>query len=215
MGAKVEFPIGKTLFHLVANTGTSPCPTVDLDLVQTTRKVNGTRHSLRKFQPGKRAHLFRFSTFLGIFQWDEPTKRVPFTTEPEIPEILTKWKAPKASLFVKYLTPTYSYKINEVFANVLWKRFLCEREPHHAITWDFVLRFLIVTILGIRFWAPEQYSWRFIQIHVLLSLTWIGVSSLKPPNVIQVEIFFFFWPCLKSLFELSSLRKQSWTFPAE
>ena len=32
--------------------------------------------------------------FLGIFQWDEPTKRVPFTAEPEI---LTKWKAPQKS----------------------------------------------------------------------------------------------------------------------
>ena len=40
-----------------------------------------------------------FPLFLGIFQWDEPTKRVPFTTsEPEIPEILTKWKAPYISL---------------------------------------------------------------------------------------------------------------------
>ena len=29
-----------------------------------------------------------FPLFLGIFQWDEPTKRVPFTAEPEIPEIL-------------------------------------------------------------------------------------------------------------------------------
>ena len=28
--------------------------------------------------------------FLGIFQWEEPTKRVPFTAEPEIPQILTK-----------------------------------------------------------------------------------------------------------------------------
>ena len=35
-----------------------------------------------------------FPLFLGIFQWDEPTKRVLFTAEPEIPEILTKWKAP-------------------------------------------------------------------------------------------------------------------------
>ena len=35
-----------------------------------------------------------FPLFLGIFQWDEPTKRVPLTAEPEIPEILTKWKAP-------------------------------------------------------------------------------------------------------------------------
>ena len=39
-----------------------------------------------------------FPLFLGIFQWDEPTKRVPFTAEPEIPEILTKWKAPKTLL---------------------------------------------------------------------------------------------------------------------
>ena len=38
-----------------------------------------------------------FPLFLGIFQWDEPTKRVPFTVEPEIPEILTKWKAPYIS----------------------------------------------------------------------------------------------------------------------
>ena len=35
-----------------------------------------------------------FPLFLGIFQWDEPTKRVPFTAEPAIPEILSKWKAP-------------------------------------------------------------------------------------------------------------------------
>ena len=36
-----------------------------------------------------------FPLFLGIFQWDEPTKGVPFTAGPEIPEILTKWKVPK------------------------------------------------------------------------------------------------------------------------
>ena len=38
-----------------------------------------------------------FPLFLGIFQWDKPTKRVPFTAEPEIPEILSKWKAPLES----------------------------------------------------------------------------------------------------------------------
>ena len=65
--AIVEFPIGKKLFHLVLNPGRSQCLTVDLELVQTTRNVNGTRHSVRKFQPGKRAHLFRFSTFSGNF----------------------------------------------------------------------------------------------------------------------------------------------------
>ena len=36
-----------------------------------------------------------FPLFLEIFQWDEPTKRVPSTAEPEIAEILTKWKAPR------------------------------------------------------------------------------------------------------------------------
>ena len=35
-----------------------------------------------------------FPLLLGIFQWDEPTKRVPFTAEPEIPEILTKTVGP-------------------------------------------------------------------------------------------------------------------------
>ena len=44
-----------------------------------------------------------FPLFLGIFQWDEPTKRVPFTAEPEIPEILTKWKAPTD---FPYMAPT-------------------------------------------------------------------------------------------------------------
>ena len=75
VGAKVEFSIGKKLFHLVVNPGTSRCPTVDLELVQTTRNVNGTRHSVRKFQPGKRDHLFRFSTFSGNFPvgWTDET----------------------------------------------------------------------------------------------------------------------------------------------
>ena len=39
--------------------------------------------------------IFRFSTFSRNFPADEPTKRVPFTTEPEIQEILTKWKGPR------------------------------------------------------------------------------------------------------------------------
>ena len=63
VGAKVEFPIGKKLFHLVitpVRRGARP------------RTWNwykhGTRHSVRKFQPGKRAHLFRFSTLSGNFQ---------------------------------------------------------------------------------------------------------------------------------------------------
>ena len=47
-----------------------------------------------------------FPLFLGIFQWDEPMKRVPFTAEPEIPEILTKWKAPLVYCsFSKFIAP--------------------------------------------------------------------------------------------------------------
>ena len=61
----MEFPIGKKFFHLVVNPGTSRCPAVDVELVQNTRNVHGTRHSVRKFQPGKRAHLFRGAFHLG------------------------------------------------------------------------------------------------------------------------------------------------------
>ena len=43
-----------------------------------------------------------FPLFLGIFQWDEPTKRVPFTAEPEIPEILSKWKAPTVTTAIVF-----------------------------------------------------------------------------------------------------------------
>ena len=63
MGAKVEFPIGKKLFHLVLNPGTSWCPTVDLELVQTTRNVNGTRHSV----PGKTGPPFQIFHFFWEF----------------------------------------------------------------------------------------------------------------------------------------------------
>ena len=94
MVAKVEFPIGKRLFHLVVNPGTWRCPTVDLELVQTTRNVNGARHSVRNSNRENGPTFLDFPLFLGIFQWDEPTKGVPFTAGPEIPEILTKWKAP-------------------------------------------------------------------------------------------------------------------------
>ena len=44
-----------------------------------------------------------FPLFLGIFQWDEPTKRVAFTAEPEIPEILTKWKTPFMCSMERYI----------------------------------------------------------------------------------------------------------------
>ena len=59
------------------------------------KRVNGRRKI--PFENSSRENgptFLNFPLFLGIFQWDETTKRVPFTTEPEIPEILTKWKRP-------------------------------------------------------------------------------------------------------------------------
>ena len=35
--------------------------------IKYEKRVNGTRNSVRKFQPGKRAYPFRFSTFSGNF----------------------------------------------------------------------------------------------------------------------------------------------------
>ena len=81
---------------------------MDLELVQTTRNVNGTRDSVRKFQPGNGTTFLDFPLFLGIFQWDEPTKRVPFTAEPEIPEILTKWKVPPITMHIPTLRDRFS-----------------------------------------------------------------------------------------------------------
>ena len=81
----MEFPIGKKLFHLVVNPGTSRCPTVDLELVRTTRNVNGTDDI--PFGNSNRENgltFLDFPLFLGIFQWDEPTKRLPFTAEPKV-----------------------------------------------------------------------------------------------------------------------------------
>ena len=60
--------------------------------------------------------------FLRIFQWDEPTKRVSFTDEPEIPEILTKWKAPLefsgafilADVFEKVTFDPYNFRITRL-----------------------------------------------------------------------------------------------------
>ena len=101
----MEVPIGKNLFHLVINPGTSRCPTdflamdLELELVQTKRNVY-MEHKIpfgnSNWENGPT--FLDFPLFLGIFQWDELTKRVPFTTEPEIPEILTKWKAPRNTI---------------------------------------------------------------------------------------------------------------------
>ena len=96
--AKVEFPIGKKLFHLVVNPGTWPGArpwTWNWYKLQETSMEHDIPFGNSIRENG--TTFLDFQLFLGIFQWDEPTKRVPFTPEPEIPEILTKWKAPIVS----------------------------------------------------------------------------------------------------------------------
>ena len=61
------------------------------------KRVNGTRDSVGNSNRENGPTFLDFPVFLGIFQWDEPTKRVSFTAELEIPEILTKRKAPQAT----------------------------------------------------------------------------------------------------------------------
>ena len=58
------------------------------------KRVNGTQNSVRKFQPGKWAHLFRFFTFCGNFPMGRTDKTCSIYRPPEIPEMLTKWKVP-------------------------------------------------------------------------------------------------------------------------
>ena len=124
----MEFPIGKNLFHLVVNPGTWLYPTVDLELVQTTRNVQ-TENEVPFGNPNRenRPIFLNFPLFLGIFQWtNRRTKRVPFSAEPEIPEILYKWKAPKKSSCKINISITSWQVFNQplfnwTHANVAWK----------------------------------------------------------------------------------------------
>ena len=66
----MDFPIGKKLFCLIVNPGTVPSPLPD----GTPRWLPSWEQlkmeheiPLGTFQPGKRAYLFRFSTFSGNF----------------------------------------------------------------------------------------------------------------------------------------------------
>ena len=104
--SRLEFPNGMSCSIYVSRTlyqfqvhGRAPPRTGVYDQMEqlfTNRKFHFCYHRNFRvsFLNGKRPD---FPLFLGIFQWDEPTKRVPFTAEPKIPEILTKWKAPSIS----------------------------------------------------------------------------------------------------------------------
>ena len=70
----MEFPIGKKLFHLVVNPRYVAVPDRGPGTgINYEKRANRKRSSVRKSQPGKQAHLFKFSTFSGNFPVDEPT----------------------------------------------------------------------------------------------------------------------------------------------
>ena len=76
-----------------------------------------------------------FPLFLGIFQWDEPTKRVPFTAEPEIPEILTKWKAPKIQQKISYFTNFLCYepRLDDCFLFLVFVILSFPYKPYNSV----------------------------------------------------------------------------------
>ena len=132
----MEFPIGKKLFHLVVNPGMWPGArswTWNWYKLQETSMEHDIPFGNSNRENG--TTFLDFPLFLGIFQWDEPTKGVPFTAEPEIPEILTKWKAPVISYNLRIIQDYFQPKIGRkirIFSlgrknNILIKKKECIR----------------------------------------------------------------------------------------
>ena len=96
-----------------------------------------------------------FLLFLGIFQWDEPTKRVPFTPEPEIPEILTKWKAPIVTCYRKIFYADFLCRRTRIY-NYRAPRVLFVRARTLAVWDEFVWR-------GLQHGDPRW--WKLVKMH--------------------------------------------------
>ena len=107
VGTKMDYLIGKKLFHSIVNPRTAPSPLLmwhqdgrqignnwNWYKVRETCKWN-TKFRSENSNPDNGPTFLDFPLFQGIFQWDEPTKRFPFSTEPKFPKIWTKWKAPR------------------------------------------------------------------------------------------------------------------------
>ena len=100
----MEFPIGKKLFHLVVNPGTwlgARLWTWNWYKLQETSMEHDIPFGNSNRENG--TTFLDFPLFLGIFQWDEPTKRVAFTAEPEIPEILTEMESALNLLYITHI----------------------------------------------------------------------------------------------------------------
>ena len=72
--------IERSHFDLLTGRDRFSCPGPETG-TNYEKRVNGTRNSVQKFQPGNQPTFLDFPLFLGIFQWDEPTKRVLFIAE--------------------------------------------------------------------------------------------------------------------------------------
>ena len=52
------------------------------------------------FQRENRTTFLEVPFIPEIFQWNEPKTCVPFTSQPEFPEFLGKWKTPLVSFYI-------------------------------------------------------------------------------------------------------------------
>ena len=57
---------------------------------------------LQNFQRENGTTFSEAPLFPEIFQWNEPKNHVPFTTQPEFPESLGKWKTPSVTLHQQF-----------------------------------------------------------------------------------------------------------------
>ena len=69
--------------------------------------LNSNRNFRNLWHNGKHPQV---PLFPEIFQWNKPKNHVPFTTQPEFPESLSKWKTPRVTLPRPILlASTFSY----------------------------------------------------------------------------------------------------------
>lgn len=100
MEAKMDFPIGKKVvpFYRKPRYGAEPITRWDTKIASESVTVETgimkVRETFKWNNRGKGPTFLDFPLFPGTSQWDEPTKRLPFTAQPKFPEMIsTKWKA--------------------------------------------------------------------------------------------------------------------------
>ena len=79
--------------------------------------------------------------FPGIFQWNKPKNHVPFTTQPEFPESLGKWKTPSVSSLMYITGAKFEDHCFNISGDILDSVFYCLCETIYD-----VITFLICII---------------------------------------------------------------------